>query len=147
MEEISPKYTDVSADNELQPSCCPHGSYSGSKDCHAISMASGDFDGDTKADQVVLFTSKLVFHFSKERLIGELPIGEGNATVRFPDYCVAGRSIRVVDLNNDGDDEILVMCENPGTFLVYVKGGMRFYYFPILLSLSISYSYTFTLFC
>lgn len=122
MQEITTKYKAVSAQNDLQPSCCPHGAYSGSKDCHAISIASGDFDGDTIADQILLFTSKLVFHFSSERERGELPIGGGSTEVVFPNYCITGRTVRVVDLNNDGDEEILVMCENPGTFLVYVRG-------------------------
>jgi len=124
MKEISPQYQDISADSDSQPTCCGHGSYSGTSDCHAVSIASGDFDGDTLADQVVLYQTKMSFYYSSSRTTGELPIGDKYITVEveFPDYCLSGFSVRVVDLDNDGTDEILVMCKNPGVFLLYTQG-------------------------
>ena len=34
-----------------------------------------------------------------------------------------GESVRVVDLNNSGDVNILVVCRNPGTFVIYSRGN------------------------
>ena len=58
---------------------------------------------------------------------GELPIGDKyvGVEIKLPKYCDSAISVHVVDLNNDGDEEILVMCNNPGVFMLYTKGEGR----------------------
>jgi len=127
MDEISSKYSNIGAENSKQPPCCPHGTRSGSQDCNAISMASADFDGDLLADHVILFLSKMVFYFSKDRAEDELPGGNEHIgiEINFPAYCSSAISVHIVDLDNDGVEEILVMCKTRGTFLVYRKGTLK----------------------
>ena len=58
--------------------------------------------------------------------VGELPIGDKyGVEIKLPKYCDAGYAVHVVDLNNDGDEEILVMCNNPGIFMLYTKGNTK----------------------
>jgi len=125
MEDISKKYMNFYSSQHMQPSCCPHGSYSSTNNCHATSIASGDFDGDEKADHIFLFSNKMVFYFSSDRINdGALP-GDPNYVgleLNLPEYCAKGISVRVIDLDNDGTEEIFVICENAGTFLIYSKG-------------------------
>lgn len=118
MEEISPRYENIMADNDLQPPCCPHGSFD--DNCAAISMVSGDLDNDKIADQVILYTNHLVLYFSSDRPKGTLPIGQQfqGLTINLPDYCGKGESVRIVDLDNTGEVNILVMCQNPGAFVI-----------------------------
>lgn len=125
MEEISPQYNNIMADNDLQPSCCPHGSFDDA--CAAISMVSGDFDNDKIADQVLLYTDRLVFYFSSDRPKGALPIGQEyqGLTLQLPDYCGIGESVRIVDLDNKGEVNIFVMCQNPGAYVVLDKGQTK----------------------
>ena len=54
-DEVSPLYHNVSIDDDKQPPCCPHGTWDTADDCHAKSFASGDLDGDLKADLLVSF--------------------------------------------------------------------------------------------
>jgi len=121
MDEISNKYTNIRANKKKQPPCCPHGAYG----CRSapISMVSADFDGDLLTDHVVLFMSKMVFYFSDDRAAYEL-LDETNigAEIEFPVYCSSALSVRIIDLDNDGVEEILVMCKIQGTFLLYTRG-------------------------
>jgi hypothetical protein len=121
MDIISGEYSNVDPSPMKQPACCPHGSWDGSGDCNARSMATGDFDNDQKADHIFLFSTKLVFYYSTDRREGELPVGPEHKgyEIIFPKYCISGQTIRVVDLNNSGVEQVLVMCKNPGTFLLY----------------------------
>jgi hypothetical protein len=124
MIEISTKYQNVSSKPNLQHGCCPHGSESTANDCHAKSMASADFDGDKIADHVILYSSKMVFYFSKDRPNGTLPTTNqyiGHEIV-FPSFCGIAEGVRVVDLDNDGVEEILVMCRYAPTYLLYSMG-------------------------
>merc|ERR1712238_272913 len=122
MQEISTKYDNVSADEDKQPACCPHGSWSAIADCHAKSMASGDFDNDLISDQIILYQTKMVFYYSSDREKGELPYGSKfiSSEVTFPTSCDAAESVRVVDFDLDGIEEILVTC-NTLPFLLYRK--------------------------
>jgi len=124
MEEISKSYKNFWAGEFWKNSCCENGSYNGSNDCNAQSIASGDFDWDQKADHVLLYNSKLVFFFSSDRPMGMLPDNPEyiGLTINLPDTCVMGRSVRVIDFDNDGKEEILVSCHNTGTFLLYSRG-------------------------
>lgn len=118
-------YRNVSPLNEKQPPCCPHGSWSTVNNCHAKSIATGDFDGDILADHIFLFERKLVFYFSTDRPITGIGIGDPNyigLELYFPTYCTKAESVRVVDLDNDGHEELLVMCKDPATFLLYTQG-------------------------
>lgn len=127
MNEISTKYSSFGADNNMQSPCCPHGANNGSNDCHVISMASADFDGDLLADHVHLFESKMVLYFSSERTKGQLQ-GATESTgneIKLPEHCGAGLSVRIVDLNNDGVEEIIVMCKVVSTILVYTRGESK----------------------
>jgi len=125
MEEISPKYHNIMANNDLQPSCCPHGSFD--DNCAAISIVSGDFDNDKIADHALLFTDRLLFYFSSDRPKGTLPIGKDyqSLIIKLPDYCGRGESVRTVDLDNKGEINIVVMCQNPGAFVILDKGKSK----------------------
>jgi len=124
MKKISHKFSNIGTEDKKQPPCCPHGANSGSRNCHAISMVSADFDGDLLADHVLLFESKMVFYFSGDRAKGELlPNSIIGAEIELPAHCPKGATVRVVDLDNDGVEEILVMCQVHSTFLVYTRGA------------------------
>ena len=126
MVNMEKRYSNVSATRAMQPPCCQHGSMgpfkAENKDCFVKSMASADFDGDLLADQIFLYDSKMVFFFSSDRERGVLPFAKQiiGAEINFPDYCI-GQSVRVIDLNNDSKEEILVACSRPGTFLIYSR--------------------------
>jgi len=74
MEDIGKHYSAVEPDNSMQPPCCPLGKgdtfYFDQKNCFVLSTASGDFDQDLLADQVFLYTTKIVFYFSSDRPAG-----------------------------------------------------------------------------
>lgn len=127
MQEISQTYTNILPAKSAQPECCQHNLFSGDNDCAPVSMASGDFDGDNKADHVVLYTRKIVFYFSSERPKGALPIGNQyiGLTIQLPQSCARGLTVRVVDLSNSGKEDIVVMCWNSATFLLYTKGATK----------------------
>lgn len=128
VEEVSQPYRNFWAAAKRQRPCCQHGSYNGGNDCNAQSMASGDFDGDQIIDHVQLYATKIVFFFSSDRKIGEFPDNSINVglEIKLPDYCSKGLTLRVVDFNNDGKEEILVGCINAGTFLLYTRGDSKY---------------------
>ena len=127
MDNISWKYFNVDSSQTNQPPCCPHGSWDTANNCNARSLATGDFDNDKKADHIFLYSTKLVFYFSKDREKGEMPFGPRHKgfEISFPKYCVSAQTVRVVDLDNSGVEQILVMCKNPGTFLLYSRLNPR----------------------
>lgn len=126
MENIGKHYFNVSATKARQPRCCSHGSMGPFKheneNCFVKSMASGDFDGDLLADQIFLCDTKILFFFSSDRERGVLPFAKQivGAEISFPNYCI-GQSVRVMDLDNDGQQEIVVACSRPGTMLIYSR--------------------------
>ena len=73
------------------------------------STASGDFDNDQLADQVFLYTTKLVFYFSTDRSVRTLPFGNQykGTEVYLPRNCY-GKALRILDLDNDGKEELLI---------------------------------------
>ncbi len=127
MEDISSiSYQNFWAGSKWTNPCCPHDGFSdGDNDCNAVSMISGDFDNDLRADQVMLYSSKMVFFFSSDRERGELPDNTNHIglTIDFPDYCMKGLSLQAVDIDNDGKEEIMVSCINAGVFLLYTNTG------------------------
>ena len=121
MVELTASYYKVTTTKNLQPPCCPLGSFD--VECSAVSIASSDFDNDRIADQVILHWDRLTFYFSSDREKGELPVNDKKGlVVELPDYCGAGKSVRVVDIDNDSRVEILVFCTNPGAFAIYREG-------------------------
>jgi len=127
MEDISNKiYYNISPNNEKQPDCCPNGSWDGWQNCNALNIESGDFDGDQLADHIFLYQSKMVFYFSTDRPSGKISIGafeHRGAEIYFPqNKCKSAISLQLVDLDNDGKEEILVMCRHKGQYLVYSHG-------------------------
>ncbi len=125
MDEISKPFVNFGAEKYAQPTCCPHTSYDGSNDCNAISLESGDFDDDSLADHIFLYKYKMEFYFSSDQPEeGYSVLGNPNYVgfkVEFPSYCGSAISLRVTDLDNDGHDEIFVICENAGIFLIYTR--------------------------
>ncbi len=129
MEEISPKYKHIEADESMQPQCCPHGTPHGYKyGCTASSITSDDLDGDGKTDHIVLYARRMEFFFSSDRPTGELPVEKKyvGLTIDFPESCTMAYSIRLVDINNTGKQNILVICQNLASFLVYSQGRGKY---------------------
>ena len=124
MEQISNPYKNFWAGEKWTNSCCPNGAFSNSNDCNAISMVSGDFDDDQIADHILLYSSKMVFFFSSDRQRGTLPDNSQfiGLEIELPDYCSRGTSIHLVDMDNNGREEILVSCKNVAVYLVYSRG-------------------------
>jgi hypothetical protein len=79
MQLVSPSYAE-SIEIENIRRKCPFNAWLGS--CNqATSSASGDFDGDLKADLEVLYPDRLVLYYSTRRATGELPLhGVGGVT-------------------------------------------------------------------
>ncbi len=128
MEEMSPKYFNVSSKSSMQPECCEHGTTeSYESGCSAVSIASADFDGDEIADHVVLYARKMVFYFSSDRPKGELPIQQKyvGLTIELPRMCTSGSSLQLFDMDNSGKLDIIVMCSNAATFLIYSQGESK----------------------
>jgi hypothetical protein len=127
MEEISKSYENFWAGEKYTNPCCQNKEYDGVNDCNAISMVSGDFDNDQRADHVLLYSSKLVFFFSSERPRGFLPDSSEyiGLEIKLPAYCQTARGVQIVDFDNDGKEEILVSCQNAGVFFLYTKGPSK----------------------
>jgi hypothetical protein len=128
MQEISKSYSNFSAANNKQPPCCPHGLYDSENDCAAEGIVSADLDGDQKADHIYLYRSKMTFFFSTDREEGELLVQSKHEglEIKFPAYCNEALSVRVVDFDNDGNEEIFVTCVNAGIFLLYTNGSSKY---------------------
>jgi len=123
MKDVGKTYSNFWAGPSRQPECCPQTSFDGSNDCNAVKIVSADFDQDQKADHIFLFKYKMQFYFSSERTNGAFPdnVNYIGKTITFPSYCSSAIDVQVVDLDNDSQEEILVTCENAGTFLIYTQ--------------------------
>lgn len=104
------------------------------------SIATGDFDNDIQTDHVIATSAKIeIFYSSRRKGEDELPeVGEGHETITWPSRflrdgngiysgewktdCIA-EAVRVVDIDNCGQQEILVLCEDPGTSRIYKREG------------------------
>lgn len=124
MEEVSQPYSEFWAGKKWTNSCCPNGAWDGNNDCNARSVISGDFDDDQIADHILLYKSKMLFFFSSDRQRGALPDSSAyiGLEIKLPSYCAAGNSIHPVDIDNDGREELLVSCSNPGVYILYTRG-------------------------
>ena len=124
MKLISRDYFNFGPEEDVQRPCCKHGGFSGVNDCHAKSMGSGDFDGDKLVDHVFLYENKMEFFYSSDRPKGALPddIAYLTSTIKIP--CIA-ESIRVLDIDNDGVEEILIMCRQAANFILYIKNEIK----------------------
>ncbi len=96
----------------------------------AIDAVSGDFDGDQKADQIVLFENKMVFFYSSDRSKGELPLYNeeinqvGSFEMNIP--CSSrSRALRLVDLDLDGKMELLLLCLDLGEIYLYSQNDQN----------------------
>jgi len=87
----------------------------------AKSMQTGDFDGDAKADLVVLYPSAVSFYLSSSRHAGSLPIGEPTFNLTWREEDCNARGVRVADFDLDGHEELLVMCARPGTHMLFER--------------------------
>ncbi len=68
-----------------------------------------------------------MFYFSTDREEGDLT---GNPQhmgleIKLPEHCSSGESVRLVDFDNDGKEEMLVICGNAGIFLLYTQGSSK----------------------
>jgi len=109
MEIISEIY-DVSMEEDVgrEGESCIHGSWI-DVNCHSYSSASGDFDGDQKADLVVTFGQEVLFYFSSNREEGQLPkLDEPDLIIEFDEQEIVIAGIRFVDFNLDGVQEFIV---------------------------------------
>jgi hypothetical protein len=127
MEEISSKYQNFWAGSQWTSPCCPNGSWDGINDCNAVSMGSGDFDDYQIADHVLLYGGKMTFFFSTDRSTGELPDNTKyvGLEITLPSYCYKARSLQIIDMDNNGKEEILVLCQNVGVILLYTQGTSK----------------------
>eukprot|EP00927_Polykrikos_kofoidii_P004586 TRINITY_DN1180_c0_g2_i2.p1 TRINITY_DN1180_c0_g2~~TRINITY_DN1180_c0_g2_i2.p1 ORF type:complete len:694 (+),score=80.45 TRINITY_DN1180_c0_g2_i2:76-2157(+) len=89
---------------------------------HAVgrSMQTGDFDGDAIADLAILFDDCIIFHLSSKRGTGTLPVGNTTDRLDWSRSECSARGFRVGDLNLDGRQDIVVMCNQAGAHLVYL---------------------------
>lgn len=96
------------------------GAFNRAHSCFARSIGSGDFDGDLLADHILIYASKMVLYYSSKRPASAVPFGDdwSGSEIDFPKGCTAV-GLRVIDLDNDGREELFVSCEKPGEFLVY----------------------------
>ena len=96
----------------------------------AFDAVSGDFDGDQKADQIVLFADKMVFYYSSDRIEGGLPLYNeeinqvGSFEMNIP-CSVRGISLRLVDLDMDGKMELLLLCSELGEIYLYSQTDQK----------------------
>jgi hypothetical protein len=96
----------------------------GSDGRSANSMQTADFDGDWKADLAVLYEDEIFVYLSSKRSPGDLPVGVPSETITWGGKHVClGRALRVVDLNLDGQPELLVMCAQVGNHLLLERSS------------------------
>ena len=77
------------------------------------SIASGDFDGDGLADLVGVSPLEILFFYSTDRETGKLPRherGSASTALPLPKDCGTARSVRVVDLDLSGSQQVVVKC-------------------------------------
>jgi len=122
MEEISRTYSNFGPETDKQPPCCPHGTFTAGNNCHARSIVSGDLDGDLLADHIVLYETKMLFYFSTDSPESSLLYNPSRVGHEIIVPCSA-ESVRLIDFDNDGTEEILVMCKQQATFLLYTQVG------------------------
>eukprot|EP00927_Polykrikos_kofoidii_P053787 TRINITY_DN4833_c0_g2_i1.p1 TRINITY_DN4833_c0_g2~~TRINITY_DN4833_c0_g2_i1.p1 ORF type:complete len:692 (-),score=80.15 TRINITY_DN4833_c0_g2_i1:601-2484(-) len=87
----------------------------------ARSMQTGDFDGDLKADLLVLFPFSISFYLSGSRSAGKLPVGRPTFNLTWNESDCNARALRVADFDMDGREELLVMCARHGTHMLYER--------------------------
>lgn len=86
------------------------------------SVTSADFDGDLYSDVAVLYRQRIEIHYSSARERGELPKeGHANEVIYFNREKCQGESLRAVDLDNDSEEELFVLCVQPGQHLIFEK--------------------------
>ena len=92
--------------------------------CSAESTTTGDWDGDLVSDVAVLYNSYILFYYSSKRSKGALPLrgDAGSGGMRLDLGLKKFRSIRSLDLDNDGVDEVVVF-EKSGQHRIYRNGG------------------------
>ena len=95
----------------------------------ARDAVSGDFDFDQKADQAVLFPEKIVFYYSSDRRAGQLPLynedlgQSGSFELKVPCSSKAF-AIRAVDIDNDGQTDLVLMCKTPGEVFLLIQSEL-----------------------
>jgi hypothetical protein len=85
------------------------------------SMQTGDFDGDAIADLAVLFDDGITFYLSSKREAGSLPVRNTTDRLVWSMSECSARGFRVGDLNLDGRQDIVVMCNQASAHLVYTQ--------------------------
>lgn len=135
-EDIAKPFYHFDGLNYEEPMCCPHTSFDGANNCNAISIVSDDFDYDELADHLYLYKYQMEFYFSTDRNVKpDMTLDEpvvGNPhyiglQIDFPSYCGEAINVNIIDLDNNGHDEILVTCGNAGVFLVYTRDESLMY--------------------
>jgi hypothetical protein len=120
MDLISPVYRRTLEDQQYTP---------WNKDS-ASDAVSGDFDFDQKADQIVLFSNKMVFFYSSDRSDDQLPLYNedinqvGSFEMNIP-CSSSGKALRLVDLDMDGQMELLLLCSELGEIYLYSQTGQK----------------------
>jgi hypothetical protein len=87
----------------------------------ARSMQTGDFDGDAKADLLVLYPSAISFYLTSSRPAGSLPVGPPTFNLTWREEDCNARGLRVADFDLDGHEELLVMCARHGTHMLFER--------------------------
>lgn len=96
----------------------------------AWGMQTGDFDHDAKADLVVLRSTSLHFHYSRDRSPGSLPVGRPSEMIKWEWQECTGHGLRVADFDLDGALELLVMCRDPGKHRMYQRLNQKWELVP-----------------
>jgi len=81
----------------------------GDKGKHVLSVQTGDWDGDGKADLAMLMPDSIDFYYSSDRKQGQLPSKISDQVTWNVKDCDGG-ALRAADLDNDGAQELLVLC-------------------------------------
>jgi len=76
---------------------------------HVLSMQTGDWDGDGKADLAMLTPTSIDFYYSSDREAGQLPT-KISQQLTWKDTECEGAALRAADMDNDGQQELMVLC-------------------------------------